>query len=151
MVFRRMSSNVHTLGPHYSWVKVTSSCCSRSSGKLVQMILLNIAVSAALMLGEPDRYSLGRAFGISLPAWVELLGLVGVILAVLYTEIGVDGPPSERQEEEAPPREEGPRTRRARAFRAVGRDGAPFVKPLWCARARRLALLQVEKHREGGD
>ena len=80
-----MSSKVHTLGPHCSWAKASSCCCSCSSGKLVQMILLNIAVSAALMLGEPDRYSLDRAFGISLPAWVELLGLVDVIVAMLST------------------------------------------------------------------
>ena len=101
-----MSSNVHTLGPHYSWVKVTSSCCSRSSGKLVQMILLNIAVSAAIMIIEPNRYYLDRAFGIRLPAWVGPLGLVGVVLAVFYAEYDTDGPPAERQQEEGSPREE---------------------------------------------
>src|SRR4028118_1401089 len=64
-----------------------------------ELPLLNIAISAALMIREPDRYSLDRVFGIRLPAWVGPLGLVGVILAVLYTEMGADEPPE--QEEEA--------------------------------------------------
>ncbi len=64
-----------------------------------ELPLLNIAVSAALMIREPDRYTLDRVFGIRLPAWVGPLGLVGVILAVLYAEGGDDGPPE--QEEEA--------------------------------------------------
>ena len=64
-----------------------------------ELPLLNIAVSAALMIREPDRYSLDRILGIRLPAWVGPLGLVGVILTVLYTEIGADEPPA--QEEEA--------------------------------------------------
>jgi putative oxidoreductase len=64
-----------------------------------ELSLLNIAVSAALMIREPDRYSLDRVLGIRLPAWVGPLELAGVILTVLYTEIGADEPPE--QEEEA--------------------------------------------------
>ena len=63
-----------------------------------ELPLLNIALSAALMIREPDRYSLDRVFGIRLPAWVGPLGLVGVILAVLYTEMGDDEPPEQEQE-----------------------------------------------------
>ena len=63
-----------------------------------ELPLLNIAVSAALMIREPDRYSLDRVFGIRLPAWVGPLGLVGIILAVLYTEMGDDEPPEQEQE-----------------------------------------------------
>ena len=63
-----------------------------------ELPLLNIAISTALMIREPDRYSLDRILGIRLPAWVGPLGLVGVILAVLYTEIGDDEPPEQEQE-----------------------------------------------------
>ena len=63
-----------------------------------ELPLLNIALSAALMIREPDRYSLDRVLGIRLPAWVGPLGLVGVILTVLYTEIGADEPPEQEQE-----------------------------------------------------
>jgi putative oxidoreductase len=67
-----------------------------------ELPLLNIAVSTALMIREPDRYSLDRILGIRLPAWVGPLGLVGVILTVLYTELEADEPPEqeEAQEEE---------------------------------------------------
>jgi putative oxidoreductase len=64
-----------------------------------ELPLLNIAVSTALMIREPDRYSLDRVLGIRLPAWVGPLGLVGIILTVLYTELEADEPPE--QEEEA--------------------------------------------------
>ncbi len=63
-----------------------------------ELPLLNIAVSTALMIREPDRYSLDRVLGIRLPAWVGPLGLVGVVLAVLYTEMGADEPPEQEQE-----------------------------------------------------
>jgi putative oxidoreductase len=63
-----------------------------------ELPLLNIAVSTALMIREPDRYSLDRILGIRLPIWVRPLGLVGIILAVLYTELGAAEPP---QQEEA--------------------------------------------------
>ena len=63
-----------------------------------ELPVLNIAVSAALMIREPDRYSLDRVLGIRLPAWVGPLGLVGVILAVLYAELEADEPPAEQEE-----------------------------------------------------
>ena len=63
-----------------------------------ELPLLNIAVSTALMIREPDRYSLDRILGIRLPIWVRPLGLVGIIVAVLYTELGAAEPP---QQEEA--------------------------------------------------
>jgi putative oxidoreductase len=52
-----------------------------------ELPLLNIAVSTALMIREPDRYSLDRILGIRLPGWVGPLGLVGIILTVLYAEL----------------------------------------------------------------
>ena len=62
-----------------------------------ELPLLNIAVSTALMIREPDRYSLDRALGIRLPAWVGPLGLVGIILTVLYAELQ-DEESSEQEE-----------------------------------------------------
>jgi putative oxidoreductase len=63
-----------------------------------ELPVLNIAVSTALMIREPDRYSLDRVLGMRLPAWVGPVGLVGIILTVLYTELEADEPP---QQEEA--------------------------------------------------
>lgn len=51
-----------------------------------ELPVLNIAVSTALMIREPDRYSLDRVLGIRLPAWIGPLGLVGIILIMLYAE-----------------------------------------------------------------
>ena len=63
-----------------------------------ELPLLNIAVSTALMIREPDGYSLDRLLGIRLPLWVGPLGLVGVILTVLYTELEADEPPEQDEE-----------------------------------------------------
>jgi putative oxidoreductase len=60
-----------------------------------ELPVLNIAVSTALMIREPDRYSLDRALGIRLPAWVGPLGLVGILLTLLYAADADD----EQQEE----------------------------------------------------
>jgi putative oxidoreductase len=65
-----------------------------------ELPILNIAVSTALMIREPDRYSLDRVLRIRLPAWVGPLGLVGVILTVLYAELEADEPPEQEQEAE---------------------------------------------------
>jgi putative oxidoreductase len=62
-----------------------------------ELPLLNIAVSTALMIREPDRYSLDRILGIRLPIWVGPLGLVGIILTVLYTELEADEPPEQEE------------------------------------------------------
>ena len=51
----------------------------------------------ALMIREPDRYSLDRLLGIRLPRWVGLIGLVGVILTVLYSELGAEEAPEQEQ------------------------------------------------------
>jgi putative oxidoreductase len=64
-----------------------------------ELPVLNIAVSAALMIREPDRYSLDRVLGIRLPTWVGPLGLVAIILTVLYPADEGDEAPG--QEEDA--------------------------------------------------
>ena len=65
-----------------------------------ELPVLNLAVSTALMIREPDKYSLDRALGIRLPAWVAPVGLVGIILVVLYAGVGDEEPQQQQQEEE---------------------------------------------------
>ena len=55
-----------------------------------ELPVLNIAVSTALMIREPDAFSLDRLLGIHLPRWVGAVGLVAVILTVLYFELEPD-------------------------------------------------------------
>jgi putative oxidoreductase len=49
-----------------------------------ELPVTNIAGATAIMLGGPGKYSLDRALGIKLPAWIAPLGLVVVVLTVLY-------------------------------------------------------------------
>jgi putative oxidoreductase len=63
-----------------------------------ELPVVNIAASTALILGGPGKYSLDRALGIRLPAWLGPLGLVLVILTVLYSS-GENQEP--QQEDEA--------------------------------------------------
>jgi putative oxidoreductase len=65
-----------------------------------ELPLLNIAVSTALMIREPDRYSLDRVLGIRLPRWVGVVGLVGIILTVLYSELEADESPEQQEAQE---------------------------------------------------
>ena len=62
-----------------------------------ELPVLNIAISTALMIREPDRYTLDRLLGIRLPRWVGLVGLVGVILTVLYSERDAEEDPEQEQ------------------------------------------------------
>jgi putative oxidoreductase len=62
-----------------------------------ELPVLNMAVSTALMIREPDAFSLDRLLGIRLPAWVGPVGLVGIILTVLYSELGADEAPDLKQ------------------------------------------------------
>ena len=55
-----------------------------------ELPVLNIAISTALMIREPDAFSLDRLLGIRLPVWVGPVGLVAVILTVLYPELEPD-------------------------------------------------------------
>src|SRR5829696_249184 len=65
-----------------------------------ELPVLNIAISTALMIREPDRYSLDRVLGIRLPAWVGPVGLVGIILTVLYAELEPDEMPEQEEAQE---------------------------------------------------
>ncbi len=63
-----------------------------------ELPVLNIAISTALMIREPDGFSLDRLLGIRLPRWVGLVGLVGIILTLLYAELGAEEAPEQEQE-----------------------------------------------------
>ncbi|MCA1688096.1 MAG: DoxX family protein [Actinobacteria bacterium] len=65
-----------------------------------ELPVVNIAASTALILGGPGRYSLDRAFGIRLPAWIAPLGLAVVLLTVLYARDGDDTTPQEDEARE---------------------------------------------------
>ena len=71
-----------------------------------ELPVLNIAISTALMIREPDRFSLDRLLGIHLPRWVGLVGLVGVILTMLYAELGAEEAPEQEQAPEEAHEEE---------------------------------------------
>jgi putative oxidoreductase len=62
-----------------------------------ELPVLNIAISTALMLREPDAFSLDRALGIRLPRWFGAVGLVGILLTLLYSELGAEGAPEQEQ------------------------------------------------------
>ena len=66
-----------------------------------ELPVLNIAISTALMIRESDGYSLDRLLGIRLPAWIGLVGLVGIILTVLYAEREPDEAADEEEVEQA--------------------------------------------------
>jgi len=65
-----------------------------------ELPVLNLAVSTALMLREPDKYSLDRVLGIRLPTWIGPLGLAGILLTVRYTGIGTEEQQQEQQQEQ---------------------------------------------------
>ncbi len=66
-----------------------------------ELPVLNIAISTALMIREPDKYSLDRVLGIRLPTWLGPLGLAGVLLAVRYTGVGTEEQQEEGAQDEA--------------------------------------------------
>jgi putative oxidoreductase len=66
-----------------------------------ELPVLNIAVSMALMLREPDKYSLDRVLGIRLPTWVGPLGLAAILLTVRYTGVGTEEQQEEGAQDEA--------------------------------------------------
>ena len=65
-----------------------------------ELPVLNMAISTALMVREPDAYSLDRVLGLRLPAWVGPVGLVTILLTVLYSELGSNDASDEQEEQE---------------------------------------------------
>ena len=62
-----------------------------------ELPVLNIAISTALMVREPDAFSLDRLLGIRLPRWVGPVGLLGILLTLLYSELGAEEAPEQEQ------------------------------------------------------
>jgi putative oxidoreductase len=64
-----------------------------------ELPVTNIAAATALMVGGPGKYSVDRALGIRLPAWIGIVGLAAVVLAVIYgprpAEAADEGSPEE--------------------------------------------------------
>ncbi|HZY57914.1 MAG TPA: DoxX family protein [Rubrobacteraceae bacterium] len=65
-----------------------------------ELPVTNAAISAALMINGPGRYSVDRALSIRLPGWLAPLGLLAVILTVGYMAAGSDSAPEEDQAHE---------------------------------------------------
>ena len=65
-----------------------------------ELPVTNIAASTALILNGPGKYSLDRALGIRLPAWIAPLGLALVVLTVLYAPGGDEATPQEDEARE---------------------------------------------------
>lgn len=55
-----------------------------------ELPVTNIAGARAIILGGPGKWSLDRALGIQLPAWIAPLGLAIVILTLIYAERASD-------------------------------------------------------------
>jgi putative oxidoreductase len=66
-----------------------------------ELPVLNLAISTALMIREPDKYSLDRVLGIRLPTWVGPLGLAAILLTVRYTGVGTEEQQEEGAQDEA--------------------------------------------------
>src|SRR5919106_3014786 len=66
-----------------------------------ELPVLNLAISTALMIREPDKYSLDRVLGIRLPTWLGPLGLAGILLTVRYTGVGTEEQQQEQQQKGA--------------------------------------------------
>ena len=66
-----------------------------------ELPVLNLAFSMALMIREPDKYSLDRLLGLRLPTWVGPLGLAGILLTMRYTGVGTEEQQQEKEEEGA--------------------------------------------------
>ena len=61
----------------------------------------NIAAATALMVGGPGKWSLDRAFGVRLPAWIAPLGLVVVVITLIYAGLGTPEPEQGGDQDEA--------------------------------------------------
>lgn len=65
-----------------------------------ELPVTNIAAATALIVNGPGRYSLDRALGLRLPAWLAPLGLVAVLITVLYAGVGTPEPPQQDEARE---------------------------------------------------
>jgi putative oxidoreductase len=92
---------LHPLGPIGILAPMLMATTKAHSGKPIwgteggaELPVTNMAIATALMLVNPGRYSLDRAFGIRLPAWVVGLALAGAAMGV---GVGLVSTPSQPQ------------------------------------------------------
>lgn len=71
-----------------------------------ELPVTNTAIATIFLISGPGKYSLDRALGIRLPAWVGPLGLAGILLVVLYAGVGAPEPPSQGESAQDEAREE---------------------------------------------
>jgi putative oxidoreductase len=71
-----------------------------------ELPVTNAAVSTAIMVNGPGKYSLDRALGIRLPGWLAPLGLLVIVLPVFYAGVGSETLSEEEQAREELAREE---------------------------------------------
>ena len=74
-----------------------------------ELPVTNSAIATAIMLNGPGRYSLDRALGIRLPAWIAPLGLVVISLTVAYAGVGAESAPEQDEAREELAGEDGNR------------------------------------------
>jgi putative oxidoreductase len=71
-----------------------------------ELPVTNIAAATAVILNDPGRYSLDRAFGTRLPGWITPLGLIVIILSIMYARSAESPPEQDEAREELAGEEE---------------------------------------------
>jgi putative oxidoreductase len=90
---------LHPVGPVFVTGSMAMATTTAHGGKSIwvteggaELPVTNIAGARAIILGGPGKWSLDRALGIQLPAWIAPLGLAIVILTLIYAERASDMP-----------------------------------------------------------
>jgi putative oxidoreductase len=96
---------LHPLGPVGTIAAMSMATTKAHWGKPIwqteggaELPVLNMAISTALMLRRPYKYSLDRLLGIRLPGWLAPLGLAAILLTVLHAGTGAPEPPQQQEE-----------------------------------------------------
>jgi putative oxidoreductase len=90
---------LHPVAPVFVTGSMAMATTTAHGGKSIwvteggaELPVTNIAGARAIILGGPGKWSLDRALGIQLPAWIAPLGLAIVILTLIYAERASDMP-----------------------------------------------------------
>jgi putative oxidoreductase len=84
---------LHLVGPLFVKGSMAMATTRAHGGKPTRVTeggaelpVTNIAGATAIILGGPGKWSLDRALGIQLPAWIAPLGLAIVIVTLIYAD-----------------------------------------------------------------